>query len=249
MDKSKLRKADFITSILLLAFSIWMFFKALKMPINDTFLGVPTTLSTSPALFPFIISIALFVFGIMLFVIALKAGAVSAFFRDLNKKSSGISDNTIRFSIIVLAIFTFIYLYIPRVDFYVAVYMFLMYTISTFYFEDLAFMKKITLVYIICSVVFFLVVVTGAGTALNSLFMYSTDVLALAVSVLITVYSGKYARRAVPEINRKRFRAALLVAILIPAVLAPVFRYFLRVPLPHEGGLINLMHNIYYGLR
>lgn len=55
MKKKELRKADFITSILLLLFSVWVIMETLKMPMKDTFGGVQNVWYVSPALFPLII--------------------------------------------------------------------------------------------------------------------------------------------------------------------------------------------------
>jgi hypothetical protein len=35
----------------------------------------------------------------------------------------------------------------------------------------------------------------------------------------------------------------------VPLILCPAFRYFLLVPLPKEGLIIQIMHNIYYLIK
>ena len=79
MEKKELRKADFITSVLLLLFSIWMLIETFKMPMKDTFGGVQNVWYVSPALFPLIISIFISVLGIALFIHSIKSGGAKYF--------------------------------------------------------------------------------------------------------------------------------------------------------------------------
>ena len=50
---------------------------------------------------------------------------------------------------------------------------------------------------------------------------------------------------AAPE-DRRRFRTCLVVSWATPLILVPGFRFGLLVPLPHEGAVIELMHQIRY---
>ena len=50
-------------------------------------------------------------------------------------------------------------------------------------------------------------------------------------------------------LNRKRFRVTTIVAYGAPLIVVPVFRYALLVPMPVEGGIIEIWNLIYYSLR
>jgi hypothetical protein len=45
---------------------------------------------------------------------------------------------------------------------------------------------------------------------------------------------------------RKKFRTALIVAVVAPFVVCPIFKYFLLVPLPSEGLVVALLDAIWY---
>jgi hypothetical protein len=47
----------------------------------------------------------------------------------------------------------------------------------------------------------------------------------------------------------KKFKQAMLMTYITPLFIVPIFRFMLRVPLPKEGGIVNLMSLIYYTLR
>ena len=79
------------------------------------------------------------------------------------------------------------------------------------------------------------------------MFEYATDVLALLILVVMIIYVSRLAGPG--EQNRKRFRITTIVAFVTPLVIIPLFRYGLRVPLPREGGIVEIFNLIYYSLR
>ncbi|MDY7029270.1 MAG: hypothetical protein SVR04_13305, partial [Spirochaetota bacterium] len=87
----------------------------------------------------------------------------------------------------------------------------------------------------------------GIAGVLNSAFRYSTDVVALAEIIVFQIAAGRAAGSS--EELKKKYRIASLIAVVVPLVLAPIFRYALLVPLPTEGGIIDLMSLIYFSLR
>ena len=48
---------------------------------------------------------------------------------------------------------------------------------------------------------------------------------------------------------KHKLRVTLIMTFTPPLLLVPVFRYFLLVPLPHEGGIIGIMNLIRFALR
>lgn len=134
-----------------------------------------------------------------------------------------------------------------RIDFFLCVVLFLYFMIAVFYIDDARLMRRSLLFYTAEMALLLLLFVSGLHVRLNSMFAYATDVLALllfaAVVLFIRLQAGAGA-----EVRRKQ-RQAMAVSLATPLVLVPVFRFLLRVPLPYEGGIVNLMSLGVYALR
>jgi len=247
MKKKELRKADFITSVLLLLFSAWIIMETLKMPMKDTFGGVQNVWYVSPALFPLIISIVIMVLAAVLLINSINSGGAKYFIYSFSVRYRGISEKNIRFISILLALLSFVYLNIPRIDFFISIILFLTFFISVFYFDDKDLLKKLTLFYFTGSIIFIILFAFGISKFLNSYYQYFMDVLALFFFTIYVLYGWINVRNS--QIYRKRLTISLLVALAVPLILCPIFRYFLLVPLPKEGLIIQMMHNIYYFLK
>ena len=75
MDKTELRKKDFITSLILIAFGIFMILYTLtKVPMKDSYGGVMNVWFVSPGLFPLGIGIFIIILAIVLCNRAIKDG-------------------------------------------------------------------------------------------------------------------------------------------------------------------------------
>jgi len=247
MKKKELRKADFITSVLLLLFSAWIIIETLKMPMKDTFGGVQNVWYVSPALFPLIISIFIMVLGTVLLIHSINSGGAKYFLDNFSIRYRGISEKNIRFFSILLALFSFVYLNISRIDFFISITLFLTFFISVFYFDDKDLLKKLSLFYFIGSVIFIILFVFGISKILNSYYKYSIDILALFFYISYIIYNWIKVKNN--HIYKKRLIVSLIAALIVPLILCPTFRYFLLVPLPKEGLIIQMMHNIYYFLK
>lgn len=247
MEKRQLRQADFVTSVILIGFAIWVLTQALQMPMRDTYGGVTNVWYVSPALFPLFISIALFVLGVLLLVHSIRSGGAAAFMARLRQGEKRIPESFIRFGAILLAFMSYVYLDIPRVDFYLSTVLFLLFFISAFYFDDDRVLHKLALAYLAMQGVILLIFATGLAGLLNRAFQFSTDVVALVILVALTFTI----RRMVgsDQFARKRFRVTAIVAFGAPLIVVPVFRYALLVPMPVEGGIIEIWNLIYYSLR
>ena len=247
MKKKELRRADFITSVLLLLFSIWIIIETLKMPMKDTFGGVQNVWYVSPALFPLIISIVIMVLAAVLLINSINSGGAKNFINNFSVRYRGISEKNIRFISILLALLSFVYLNIPRIDFFISIILFLTFFISVFYFDDKDLLKKLTLFYFTGSIIFIILFAFGISKFLNSYYKYSTDILALFFYVSYVIYNWINIKSS--NIFKKRLIVSLMVALVVPLILCPTFRYFLLVPLPKEGLIIQIMHNIYYLIK
>jgi len=247
MDHDRIRKADFVTSIILQLFALWMLQATLKMPMKDTFGGVRNVWYVSPALFPLCISIALFILGTVLLIHSLRSGGARQFIQGLKERERGLSNSSRRFIAILLALISFVYLYIPRIDFFLCIILFLLFFISVFYFDEVRLLKKLTLFYGGGSLVFLLLFLSGLSRILNGAFKYSTDVLALLFFIACYVYTRVLVRG--DAALKHKLRVTLIMTFTPAVLLVPVFRYFLLVPLPHEGGIIGIMNLIRFALR
>jgi hypothetical protein len=109
MNKIKTRKADFIASLLLVAFGIFVISESLKMPLKASYGGVESHWYVSPALFPLFVGAMVVIMGGFLMGIAIKDGGMKAlFFRNAGDTKIQIDEKTRRVLIVVLAIGSFV---------------------------------------------------------------------------------------------------------------------------------------------
>ncbi len=247
MQGQKLRRADFVTSLILLGFGAWMLLEAFRMPMRDTFGGVQNVWYVSPALFPLIVSIGILVLATALLAHAIRSGGAAALVHSLKNLAETDREPLIRFGGILLGLVSFVYLYIPRVDFFLATILMLFYFVTAYYLDDHAFLKRFMILYSGGCILFIVLFATPLAASLNRSFTYSTDVIALFFFVAMVLFA-RGATRGNPG-HRARIRLALIVTFITPLILIPVFRYFLRVQMPREGGIIEMMHLIYYSIR
>ena len=249
MDRKQLREADFITSILLILFSIWELSQAFSMPMKDSYAGVSNVWYVSPALLPIFIGASLLILGCVLCRHSIRNGGLRTLvqrWRRSDGVSTGLSEAGESFLSILLAFGSFVYLTIPRIDFFLAILNFLFYFMVIFYFDDRAFKRMYGLWYAAAVALFTLISAIGLYRFLHARFFYLFDILFLLLFAMQLVVVRGWARR---HDRADRFRVAWIVTLLTPTVLVPLFRYFLLVQLPYEGGIIRLMNLVYYALR
>jgi len=140
---------------------------------KDTFGGVQNVWYVSPALFPIFISIGIIILGIVLLINSIKEGGAKTFFEKLAHIKLGMSEGTLRFLSIVLVLVAFVYLNIPRIDFFLSAMLCLTVFISMYYLDYGDLLKRFTTFYAIGNLIFVLLFVFGIGSRLN---MGATDV-------------------------------------------------------------------------
>lgn len=247
MQKERLRQADFVTSIVLILFGAFELYLTFQMPMRGTFGGVRNVWYVSPALLPLFVGFSIVLLGTVLLVNSIVSGGAARFIASAKKYRPRVTESMERFGAIVLALVTFVYLLVPRMDFILSIVFFLLYFVAAFYYDDAALLRQLTRLYLAISALLTIIFVTPLGTVLNGLFAYSTDVI-LLLSIFVLAIAARRSAGTNAELKRK-FRVSLTVSIVTPLALAPSFRYFLLVPLPHEGGIVELMNLIYYSLR
>ena len=142
IDVEKLRKADVFSGLLVIVLGLFIIFQALQMPMKDSYGGVQNVWYVSPALFPLLVGGTLILLGILLMRTALRtigvAGVTSVLsFLTSSRFLSFLKEReTIRFYGIVLNLLLFVFIMIPRVDFFIAATTFLFIFFSMFYCLD-----------------------------------------------------------------------------------------------------------------
>lgn len=247
METRKLRRADFVTSIIMMLAAVAILIMTFQMPMRDTYGGVKNVWYVSPALLPLIVGFGIFILSIVLLVHSVRSGGAADFIAGLRTLSPRIGDANQRFLGILLALITFVYLYIPRVDFVLSIMLFLAYFVPAYYYDDLSDLKRLSVFYGGLSAVFLVLFASGIGDSMNAGFEFSTDVVALVGAIALLAYGRRLA--GTDHEKKRKFRLSLTVAIVTPMFLTPVFRFFLFVRLPHEGGIVQLLQLIWYSLR
>ncbi len=248
MDKVELRKKDFITSLILIGFGIFMIIYTLTyIPMKDSWGGVMNVWYVSPGLFPVCIGALLILMGTILCQRAIRDGGAERFFKDLFGPKKFLSNRTFRFLGILLVIMSYVYLYIPRIDYFLSTLLTLMVFISFFYFENHVLLKKLFNFYLVGSLSFLILFLFGLDKPLNERFKYMMDLLVFFFLMAYISFSRVLIKNE--ENLKRRWRISIIMSIIPSLVLIPSFKYLLLVPLPVEGGFIELMNILRYALR
>ena len=248
MDKIKLRKGDFIASLLLIAFGIFVVVLSTRMPMKASYGGVESYWYVAPSLFPLFTGSMTIILGGFLMAVAVKEGGAKAFFtKRVEKLTFNVSNRTARTLTVALAIGSFIYIFVPRVDFFISISTFLFFLTTVFYPENKLIWKRLTYIFGIESAVIFLCYLTGVWDTIYSMYVYTFDILALLTLVAMMIVAFRTAKSE--GVDTKKIRTTIWLAIIVPAFLCPVFRYALRIPLPHEGLIMDYMNIGFYSAR
>jgi hypothetical protein len=136
-------------------------------------------------------------------------------------------------------------------DFCIAVALYLSFTIGVFHFENPEVLNNSLKLYSLIMLINFIIRVFNINIMLDGLFLWTTDFIGLAELVVIYVYMNKQVK-AQPDYEsnlKHRYAQMMRVSLITPLVIAIIFRFGLRVPMPKEGFIMNFMYLIYYALR
>jgi hypothetical protein len=252
MGKEKLRKADAFSGVIIFLFGLWIISQALKMPMKDSWGGVQDVWFVSPALFPMFVGAMIMLLGLLLIRSAVKSVGLkelgSVFRRligpDLIRYLQ--ADENWRFYAVVLLFFSYVYLEIPRVDFFLCSVLFLVVLISMFYFDDDVLLKKMFFFYAGGTLFFILYFAFGLPAAIEPVLPYASDWLTLVFIFIYCIYIWKLVRRRAEL--RKKYMICLVLALATPFLIGPIFKYFLLVPMPQEGLVVNAMDALRYSV-
>ena len=250
LDKEKLRKADVFSGAIICLFGLWIILQALKMPMKDSWGGVQNVWYVSPAIFPLFVGCMIMLLGGLLCRTALKTVGIKAFTETVRWLSSRAllqflnSVPNLRFYSIVVLFLSFVYLNIPRIDFFLSAVLFLSVFITSFYFDDAGLLKKLFFFYLAGVIVLLIYFSIGLDEPLSRVVPFPADILALCFIIAYCVYAWKQVRNN--TILRKKYRTAMIIAIAAPFIVGLIFKYFLLVPMPAEGMVVTLMDYLWY---
>ena len=250
LDKDKLRKADIFSGFVFLLFGLWIISQALKMPMKDSWGGVQNVWFVSPALFPLFVGAMISILGVLLTSMAVKTVGRQEFQRVLRWLGSQElvvflqTNGVIRFYAMTVLFFSFVYLNLPRIDFFLCSILFLAVFISMFYFDDDGLLKKLFGFYLAGTVVCLGYFLLGLPVKLEKTLPYPNDWLAILFIVSYLVYAWILIRQT-PAL-RKKYRTSLILAVVPPFLICPIFKYFLLVPMPTEGLVVAVLDAIWY---
>lgn len=250
LDKQNLRKADVYSGAIIALFGLWIVTQSLKMPMKDSWGGVQNVWYVSPAIFPLFVGAIIMILGLVLCRTALKTIGLKAFRETLGWLLSRElfaflnSVPNLRFYFIALLFFSFVFLNIPRVDFFLCAVLFLVVFISSFYFDDAVLLKKLFFFYLTGTVVLFLFFVLGLNQSIGKALAFPADILTGCFIIGYSVYAWMLIHSN--PILRKKFRTALIVAVAAPFAVGMIFKYFLLVPMPFEGLVVAVLDYFWY---
>jgi hypothetical protein len=245
MDKQKLRGADILTSGLLILFGAWLIFEGMGMPMTASYGGVKNVWYVAPALFPLIIGGAMILMSISLLVAAMRLGGWPVFVAFFAQRGRGLDEKGWRFIGILLPLFSLVFLNIPNLDFILSNMLFLIFFITVFYIDDLPLMKKAIRFYGIGMLGLLVLHASGLTKALKN--FYVVDLLALGFVIAFILYVRS--KTGDDRNARRKLRNSIIISTVIPVLLVAAFRFFLMVPMPVEGGLLDLLYIIRYAFK
>jgi hypothetical protein len=250
LEKEKLRKADVYSGIVIFLFGVWIVWQASKMPMKDSWGGVQNVWFVSPALFPLFVGSMIMLLGLLLVRTALKAIGMKAFGDTLqwlfsqNLLQFLNTVSILRFYAITVLFLAFVFLNIPRIDFFLSAVLFLSVFITMFYFDEAELLKKLFFFYLAGTVFFIFYFALNLEGLLRPVLPFAKDILALVFILGYCLYAWRLIRSN--PLLRKKYRTGLIVAVVSPFVVGVIFKYFLLVPMPAEGMVVELLDAIWY---
>jgi hypothetical protein len=250
LEKDKLRKADIYSGAVISLFGLWIILQALKMPMKDSWGGVQNVWYVSPAIFPLFVGCIIMLLGALLCRTALKMVGFKVFGQTVQWLMSKLllrflnSIPNLRFYTIVVLFMSFVYLTIPRIDFFLSAFLFLVVFITSFYFDDAILLRKLFLFYLAGTIFLILYFVIGLNNILGRIVPFPADILTACFIFSYIVYAWILIRDN-PYL-RKKYRTAVIVAIVAPFVVGMIFKYFLLVPMPSEGLVVAVTDYFWY---
>jgi hypothetical protein len=242
LGKDKLRGIDVLSGLIFILFGIWVLISSLAMPLRVSYANAKNVWYVSPALFPLIIGIGIIVLSTAIGIHGIRNDGVQQL-RTLLKNVAVKTDKNLRYLCILTPLGTLVYLTLERIDFVQSTMFFLFFTVLVFYIDNKKVMKNVLLWFFGIMFLYFVVAVSGFQKTIESNYPYLIDVASLFLFITLCIFSWVQIRH--DNEYRRRYRITLYISIIIPFLLAVVFRFILRVPLPKEGGFTDLLYVLF----
>ncbi|MCB2173839.1 hypothetical protein KQH41_01090 [bacterium] len=252
LAKDVLRKTDLVSGACVAGLGLFIISQAWQMPMKDSYGGVQNVWYVSPALFPLFVGAMLTLLGVSLVINGVRLigrEGVTAILETITggRLLSFLSEEaTIRFYTVVFNLLMFVFLLIPRVDFFAASLLFLLMLFTTFYCGDRCRVRSGLRFSVLSALAFTLLFVSGLSGGGGAAIEYPCDWLALGLAAMLA--AGSY-RSIGGGTGRNRFWISVAVAVMAPLSIGVIFKYFLMVPLPTEGLIVELLDIIRYAGR
>ncbi len=250
MEKESLRKADIFSGSLIVLLGLFIISQAVQMPMKDSWGGVQNVWFVSPALFPLLVGGMLVFLGFILIVVAFKSTGkegiqnVVSFLTGKELVSFLKYPQTVRFYVIVFNLLAFVFLMVPHIDFFLAAIFFLLVSFVMFYFGDHRHLLKIFSFTACGDLVVFLFLIQGLDKKITGITDFGADWLTIIFILALCLVAGSGVKGQ-QELKNK-FRLSLIIAVVAPLTIGIIFKYFLLVPMPHEGLIVQLLDSIWY---
>jgi hypothetical protein len=250
MEKDKLRKADIFSGSVIVLLGLFIIFQAMQMPMTDSWGGVQNVWFVSPALFPLLVGGMLTFLGFILISIAFKSvggdgiRSVFSFLVSPDFVSFLRHPSVVRFYGIVFNLMFFVFLMVPRIDFFPAAILFLLISFFMFYFGDHIHLLRIFGITVVMGFLLFLFFSFGLDAKLTRLTQFAADWLVILFIPLLC-FVARSTVKGKPDLKIK-YRRSIIIALVAPLTIGIIFKYFLLVPMPCEGLIVQLLDNIWY---
>ncbi len=249
MDKDKLRKADLFSGSIIFLLGLYVVCESLQMPMKDSWGGVQNVWYVSPAIFPLFVGAMIMLLGGFLVKVAFKSVGlkgltdVTNFLFSPEMTAFLKQTQNIRFYAILTLLISFVFIMIPRIDFFLAAILFLEVFIPMFYLDDAGLLKKMLLFYLGQMGVLSLFFMTGLDTVFVSL-GFPGDILVLFFIATFAFFAFSLVKQ--DALKKKKFKTGLILAVATPILIGLIFKYLLMVPMPFEGMFVALTDAVWY---
>ncbi|WP_426415206.1 tripartite tricarboxylate transporter TctB family protein [Aestuariirhabdus sp. LZHN29] len=252
IDKTQLRElrlADLRTAIILLILAIAILAEASTFPMTDSWGGVENVWYVSPALFPLVIGCLLLILAMVLLVTAYRSlislDSTGFHWKTLIPAVLPISPRGRDTLFIIGLLIFYVYLLIPAVDFFLATTLFQATLTIRFLFDCPSLNRQLAAAYLtLLPVVLLVFFFYPFDTTDNQLLASDTLIGCFTLVLLALPLRMKFP----PQDRKRRYSNMLLATLLIPLLLTVGFQYFMLVPMPTEGTIIQMMDYLRYDL-
>jgi hypothetical protein len=240
-----LRGVDFYCGLGIMIFGAFVVVEGFGMPLRDSLGGVQNVWYVSPALSPIFVGVGFFLLGALLSAIGLNeagAGEIKRVLRTSLAVDTLLSLPVQRFLVAATIPAVYIFVLIPRVDFCIASILFLWLYMMLFFLVETEGFRQLQLFFALGMALLCATLVT-AGRFWSESMPYAGDLLTAACTAAFILRArGVVARHG----SGAAFWRTLAICITVTIILTVCFRFFLLVPLPTEGTVVEFMDRIRY---